>query len=56
MPKYTCDRCLNEFSQKSHYDKHKKRKTPCQNNKGKIEEVVENIIIKKSLTMTTTFF
>jgi len=40
---------LNEFSQKSHYDKHKKRKTPCQNNKGKIEEVVENIIINKKL-------
>ena len=49
MPKYTCERCLNEFSQKSHYDKHKKRKTPCQNNKGKIEEVVENIIINKKL-------
>ena len=47
MPTYTCDRCLKEFSQKSHHDKHKKRKTHCQNNKGKIEKVVENIIDKK---------
>ena len=49
MPKYTCDRCLKEFSQKSHYTKHQNKKIPCQNNKGKIEEVVENIIINKKL-------
>jgi DNA modification methylase len=49
MPKYTCERCLKEFSQKSHYDKHQKKKIPCQDNKGKIEEVVENIIINKKL-------
>ena len=49
MPKYTCERCLKEFSQKSHYDKHQKKKRPCQDNKGKIEEVVENIIINKKL-------
>lgn len=49
MPKYTCDRCLKEFSQKSHYDKHENKKHPCQDNKGKIEEVVENIIINKKL-------
>lgn len=47
MPKYTCDRCLKEFSQKSHYDKHNKRKTPCQDNTRKIEEVVETIINNK---------
>lgn len=50
MPKYTCDRCLKEFSQKSHYDKHNKRKIPCQDNKGIIEEVVENIINKKLIS------
>ena len=47
MPKYTCERCLKEFSQKSHYTKHQNKKIPCQNNKEKIEEVVENIINKK---------
>lgn len=47
MPKYTCERCLKEFSQKSHYNKHQNKKLPCQNNKGKIEEVVNNIINKK---------
>ena len=26
MPKYTCERCLKDFSQKSHYDKHKNKK------------------------------
>ena len=52
MPKYTCDRCLKDFSQKSHYDKHNKRKTPCQDNTGKIEEVVKTIINKKLNTIT----
>ena len=47
MPDYTCERCLKEFSQKSHYDKHMNRKTPCQNNKKTLEKVVENIITNK---------
>ena len=49
MPNYTCERCLKEFSQKSHYNKHQNKKRPCQDNKGKIEEVVENIISNKKL-------
>jgi DNA modification methylase len=49
MTKYTCERCLKDFSQKSHYSKHQNKKTPCQDNKGRIEEVVENIIINKKL-------
>tara|TARA_B100001250_G_scaffold116921_1_gene99191 strand:- start:3069 stop:4286 length:1218 start_codon:yes stop_codon:yes gene_type:complete len=47
MPKYTCERCFKEFSQKSHFDKHQNKKNPCQDNKGKIEEIVKNIINKK---------
>ncbi len=47
MPKYTCERCFKEFSQKSHFDKHQNKKYPCQDNKGKIEEIVKNIINKK---------
>jgi DNA adenine methylase len=50
MTKYSCERCLKEFSQKSHYNKHQKKKKPCQDNKGKIEEVVENIINKKIIS------
>ena len=43
MVKYSCERCLKEFSQKSHYDSHKRRKTPCQNNadKMKLDKAVE---------------
>jgi DNA adenine methylase len=29
MPTYSCDNCETVFEQKSHYDKHKARKTPC---------------------------
>lgn len=54
MPKYTCEQCLKEFSQKSHYTKHQNKKIPCQDNKGKIEEVVENIIINKKLISNNT--
>ena len=54
MPKYTCERCLKEFSQKSHYTKHKNKKIPCHDNKGKIEEVVENIIINKKFILNNT--
>ena len=56
MPKYTCERCLKEFSQKSHYTKHQNKKIPCQDNKGKIEEVIENIIINKKLISNNTEF
>lgn len=54
MTKYTCERCLKEFSQKSHYTKHQNKKLPCQDNKGRIEEVVENIIINKKLISSNT--
>ena len=47
MPEYTCERCLKIFSQKSHYDKHMKRKRPCQDNRKTLEKVVENIISNK---------
>ena len=33
MTKYTCKFCFKEFFQKSHYDKHQKKKIPCQDNK-----------------------
>lgn len=39
MVKYSCERCGNGFSQKSHYVSHNKRKTPCENNSDKIKQV-----------------
>ena len=50
MTKYSCERCMKEFSQKSHYVKHMKKKRPCQDNKSKIEAVVENLINKKLIS------
>ena len=41
--KYTCERCLKDFKQKSHYNKHLKRKTPCADKSSKIHELVEKI-------------
>ena len=41
MSKYSCERCGKEFSQKSHYDSHKRRKKPCENYSNKIQLMVE---------------
>ena len=41
MVKYSCERCGKEFSQKSHYDSQKRRKTPCENNADKIKTLVD---------------
>ena len=42
MIKYSCERCVKEFSQKSHYDCHNRRKTPYENNVDKIKALVNN--------------
>ena len=36
MTKYSCERCGKEFSQKSHYDSHKRTEKPCENYSNKI--------------------
>jgi hypothetical protein len=41
MSKYSCERCGKEFSQKSHYDSHKRRKKPCENYSNKIQKMVD---------------
>ena len=48
MNKYTCERCNKGFTQKSHYDAHKKRKTPCVNNMINIQYIVDKEV-KKTL-------
>ena len=44
MVKYSCKRCGKEFSQKSHYDSHNRRKTPCENNAAKIKALVDKAV------------
>jgi len=47
MPNYSCGNCGKEFSQKSHYDSHKRRKKPCENYSNKIEIMVEEKLEEK---------
>ena len=47
MVKYSCERCGKEFSQKSHYDSHNRRKTPCENNADKIKTIVDKAVEEK---------
>ena len=47
MVKYSCERCGKGFSQKSHYDSHNKRKTPCDNNADKIKALVDKAVEEK---------
>ena len=41
MPKYTCERCLKEFSQKSHFDKHQNKKMHTHKVASSITSIVE---------------
>ena len=47
MVKYSCVRCGKGFSQKSHYDSHNRRKTPCENNADKIKQLVDKAVEEK---------
>jgi len=44
MTNYTCERCLKDFTQKSHYDKHINKKNPCQNNVIKVENKAKELL------------
>ena len=44
MVKYSYERCGNEFSQKSHYDSHNRRKTPCE----KITTLLDKAVDEKN--------
>ena len=47
MVNYSCSKCLKEFTQKSHYDRHILNKIPCNNKIDKIKLIVENIVENK---------
>jgi DNA (cytosine-5)-methyltransferase 1 len=54
MVKYSCERCGKEFSQKSHYNSHKNRKTPCENNADKIKLLVDKAVEEKLKNINAT--
>jgi DNA (cytosine-5)-methyltransferase 1 len=43
----SCEQCGKNFYRKSHYDSHKRRKTPCENNSNKIKQLVDKEIEEK---------
>ena len=47
MVKYSCERCGKDFSQKSHYDSHNRRKTSCENSSDKIKALVDKVVEEK---------
>lgn len=47
MVKFSCESCGREFSQKSHYNSHNRRKTPCENNANKIKLLLDKTIEEK---------
>ena len=48
MTKYSCEKCKKEFTKKSHYESHIKRKTPCEiNTVTKIKTHVYKTVEKK---------
>ena len=51
MVTYSCERCWKEFSQKSRYDAHKRRKTPCVNNADKVKQLVDTAVKEKLAAM-----
>ena len=60
MGKYSCEKCAKTFSQKSHYDKHLNRKTPCEIQTYKIKTLISKadeeklIELNKKLILNNT--
>ena len=47
MGKYSCEKCAKSFSQKSHYDKHIRRKNPCEIQTDKIKALIDKAVDEK---------
>lgn len=47
MVNYICSKCGKKFTQKSHYDKHQKKKNPCVY-KDELKKLIEEVIDNKS--------
>jgi len=44
---YSCSKCLKEFTQKSHYNKHLTKKNPCIDMHNKLTNIIDKIITDK---------
>ena len=51
MGKYSCEKCAKSFSQKSHYDKHLTRKTPCEKQTDKIKSLINKAVEEKMIEL-----
>ena len=51
MDKYSCEKCSKSFSQKSHYDKHLTRKTPCEIQTDKIKALIDKAVEEKLIEL-----
>ena len=51
MGKYSCEKCAKTFSQKSHYDKHLTRKTPCEIQTDKIKALIDKAVEEKIIEL-----
>jgi DNA adenine methylase len=47
MSKYSCEKCAKGFSQKSHYDQHISRKTPCNVTNDRIKMLIDKAVEEK---------
>ena len=53
MVKYNCEQCGKTFSQKSHYDSHKRRKTPC-DHVDKLKKTIDMMVDEKLKSKPST--
>lgn len=53
MGKYSCEKCVKTFSQKSHYDKHLARKNPCEIQTDKLKALVDRAVEEKLISNNT---
>ena len=44
---YICEKCGSEFNQKSHYNKHLTRKTPCFNEHHNLKKLIKEIVVEQ---------
>lgn len=51
MGKYSCEKCAKTFSQKSHYDKHLTRKSPCEIQTDKIKALIDKAVEEKLIEL-----
>ena len=44
MVNFSCEKCGKTFKQKGHYTKHLQRKTPCDNGKNNLEQLIKQAV------------